>query len=831
MKLFIPLLNLQAIALLSWFSSLCTYVDAKTLDGGVQVQVLVGLQTRLDSSEMNRIFSSPNHRLHLRDDKAALAGNAKAHIGACLDLYHSSISDHNKNVSNGKGLELIPIAKDGSRYFLAGSVNDFISYLKNGRIHNGGLFISFEEITNNRNQAKIVAKYEDGESAKKFSQELEECNGFVGSFHRRHSRIDDSVKTSKNDYDVGRMLAPLALNDKFSGTCQLSPTGVKDTKQYYDTNPETVKNYESITGASPEVIRNIYGVPTLDGKCYKPRDSAVFEDGDFIDLNDFACYNEYFGLGRDTVIQPVPISNTSLTDGFDDFLGVTPTGLCELPDCKCLNAVDCVEPNLDTQMLSAMNAGTTIRSVNYDFPINTLIPQYEDLIIQLTALDEQDDLPAVISISYGTCYNTNDPEVARNLVEICNHIGVLTVKKGITFFVSSGDAGATDSGPGRNGVCGVYCQNALAACPYVTAVGGAFGNEPGAQQLSIGQGKNQGFNCVSGGGFSNIFTKENFDLSYQKNAVESWRNQPDASRSRPGYTLPDGSVGAGFPDVSAKSDNVFVFIAGEPTIQAGTSASSPIFAGIVNLCASQLPDDEVGFGWINPMLYQSSSNPEIFFDVIGDNNQYQSFGEECPPPPTVATCPTNNILYAYLTYDGSHGDSVFVTIESNDGDPNPTTFVNRIVTSGESISFGFNLIATFVEFPFSEFVRFKISTLEPVQTIKINESLSTACPGPWSIGNSPVPGFVLDGFIYENDGQLFTEVFVDALEFFFGFQATPGWDPASGIGTIGTTNGQGFSGLCGLLLGKPFDFNELECDKPSKSSKKSKSTKKNSSPT
>ena len=92
-------------------------------------------------------------------------------------------------------------------------------------------------------------------------------------------------------------------------------------------------------------------------------------------------------------------------------------------------------------------------------------------------------------------------------------------------------------------------QNAFAACPYVTAVGGSFGNTPGAEQLSTGQ--DQGKNIVSGGGFSNIFTEANgFKLDFQNSAVNSWRSSAASKKSLPGYTLPDGSVGRGFPDVS-----------------------------------------------------------------------------------------------------------------------------------------------------------------------------------------------------------------------------------------------------------------------------------------
>jgi hypothetical protein len=117
MKLFSSLLT--SIAILSC-STVLDFVGANTLDGDAQLQILVGLETRLDHNEMNRIFSTPNHHRHLKADKVALAAKAKAHIGTCLQLYHSSIDDHNKSNDDGGGLELIPFSKDGSRFYLTG---------------------------------------------------------------------------------------------------------------------------------------------------------------------------------------------------------------------------------------------------------------------------------------------------------------------------------------------------------------------------------------------------------------------------------------------------------------------------------------------------------------------------------------------------------------------------------------------------------------------------------------------------------------------------------------------------------------------------------------
>jgi hypothetical protein len=103
----------------------------------------------------------------------------------------------------------------------------------------------------------------------------------------------------------------------------------------------------------------------------------------------------------------------------------------------------------------------------------------------------------------------------------------------------------------------------------VTAVGGTFGSKAGEEQLSTNL--DQGLNIVSGGGFSTIFTSANgFDLSFQEAAVKSWREQPLASSSLPGYTLPDGTVGRGYPDVSAKSDNIVFLVGGQLFNVAGT---------------------------------------------------------------------------------------------------------------------------------------------------------------------------------------------------------------------------------------------------------------------
>jgi hypothetical protein len=373
----IPSLLASTVVWFIWFySSALDFVGAKTLLEDAQLQLLVGLETRLDHSEMNRIFSTPNHH-HLKADKAALAEKAKAHIGTCLKLYHLSIDDHNKSNNDGGGLELIPLAKDGSRFYLAGSVKDFALYLKKGGggggSDDGGFFISFdEETSNNKKQGTITAKYEDGQSAKKFSQELTECTGFVGTFHRRRSyRNNRNVNTesSRNSFDSNsRMLNPRPSIEECSSTCPYyTPVGAKLNLDYYVENPHLVQSFLDINPATAGDIRAIYGVPFIDNACeraqYKPRDSAVFEFGQVIGTDDLACYNEFFDL-QDTTVTSIDVGAGNFSDRLSHG-DSAPNGICELPDCVCPSFNECGEANLDVQLIAAMSAGTNIKAFNY----------------------------------------------------------------------------------------------------------------------------------------------------------------------------------------------------------------------------------------------------------------------------------------------------------------------------------------------------------------------------------------------------------------------------------------------------------------------------------
>jgi hypothetical protein len=73
-----------------------------------------------------------------------------------------------------------------------------------------------------------------------------------------------------------------------------------------------------------------------------------------------------------------------------------------------------------------------------------------------------------------------------------------------------------------------------------------------------------------------------------------------------------------YPDVAANGDNIVVYINGEFQISGGTSASTPIFASLINrINELRLNAGKSTVGFINPALY---SHPEMLNDITNGTN-------------------------------------------------------------------------------------------------------------------------------------------------------------------------------------------------------------------
>ena len=179
--------------------------------------------------------------------------------------------------------------------------------------------------------------------------------------------------------------------------------------------------------------------------------------------------------------------------------------------------------------------------------------------------------------------------------------------QGVSIVVASGDAGvAGRSSPtclGSNNK--IFSPDFPVTCPYITSAGATF--LPKGADVSI-DAETAVTRFPSGGGFSNIYPIP----SYQASAVNSYlTNHPPPYKSY--STTNNTNIGAGggifnkagraYPDVSAVGDNIVIFNQGSSILEGGTSASTPVFASILNrINEERLAAGKTVIGFVNPVL-------------------------------------------------------------------------------------------------------------------------------------------------------------------------------------------------------------------------------------
>lgn len=224
-------------------------------------------------------------------------------------------------------------------------------------------------------------------------------------------------------------------------------------------------------------------------------------------------------------------------------------------------------------------------------------------------------LAPVISYSYSACEPFQSQSAASELQSLAQQANA----EGITWVVAAGDSGAAmcdATQPAQNGLA----VSIEAAAPEITAVGGSEfainnGNywsnsnsstnvsaqsyipetvwnedmEPGNTNLSSG-----------GGGFSIFFPRP------------SWQAGPGTSGQMRG--VPDISL-----DAAVYDDAYTVIETGQVHHVGGTSASAPVFAGILTLLNDFIGGN--GLGNVNPNLYYlAQAKPSVFHDITTGNN-------------------------------------------------------------------------------------------------------------------------------------------------------------------------------------------------------------------
>jgi uncharacterized protein (TIGR03437 family) len=269
-------------------------------------------------------------------------------------------------------------------------------------------------------------------------------------------------------------------------------------------------------------------------------------------------------------------------------------------------AGDVVEAALDLEWTGAVARNATIIYVN-STSVNTSA-QY--------AIDQ--NLAPVMTLSYGGC-ETLGFDTLRSVAQQAN-------AQGITWMISSGDSGAATcdrSSPTPQATKGATVAYP-ASIPEVTAVGGSqFDDTSGVYWSPT--------NSATRASALSYIPEKVWNQSVANNAIEGGGGGASALFSKPAWQFGPGVPNDGkrdLPDISFTAATYVgyqIVSGGSVYVVGGTSASSPVFAGVVGLLNHSLakadPQAPVGVGNINPALYRlAQSTKDVFHDItVGDN--------------------------------------------------------------------------------------------------------------------------------------------------------------------------------------------------------------------
>ena len=232
------------------------------------------------------------------------------------------------------------------------------------------------------------------------------------------------------------------------------------------------------------------------------------------------------------------------------------------------------------------------------------------------------NLAPIISESFGECEAFTPAAEALQI----QAAAVKANAMGITWIAASGDSGAAGCDPSGSPFASYgLAVNVPASVPEITAVGGTQFNE-GTQNYT------GSVNGASGGSAVSYIP----EIAWNDTILPDYAEVGAALAATGGgvstiYTKPSWQVGPGVPadgqrdvpDVAlagANDHDPYNIIAAGAVVQVGgTSAATPVFAGMLALLNQDLKSS--GVGNINATLYQLAvSSPAMFHDIVNNNN-------------------------------------------------------------------------------------------------------------------------------------------------------------------------------------------------------------------
>jgi len=221
----------------------------------------------------------------------------------------------------------------------------------------------------------------------------------------------------------------------------------------------------------------------------------------------------------------------------------------------------------------------------------------------LAAVHDDVRKPSVISISWGA----PESEWSDQGLAAMDQAFEAAAALGVTVCCAAGDAGAHDQNPQNGTPDGLAHADFPASSPYVLGCGGTRITVSGSTIASEIVWNDDPTSSATGGGVSDVF------------ALPSWQ----ADAGVPPSINPGGHVGRGVPDVAGNaspSAGYRVRVDYMTYTIGGTSAVSPLYAGLIALLNQKLPQH---VGWLNPLLYGPLAGTGAMRDITsGDNGGY-----------------------------------------------------------------------------------------------------------------------------------------------------------------------------------------------------------------
>ena len=424
---------------------------------------------------------------------------------------------------------------------------------------------------------------------------------------------------------------------------------------------------------APDDIATIYNLtplltsnPKIDGTGI----SMVIVGQSDITLSDIRQFRSGFGLAaKDPQVVLVPGS----------------------PDPK--HTGDEIEADLDLEWAGAVARNSNIIYVNAATSIGGVLASTQYAVDQ--------NLAPIINFSFGLCEADLQPGGVAQVEPILQQAQSL----GISFFASSGDSGAADcDNPGQTSATQGLAVNYPASSPEATGVGGTEFNE--------GSNSSTYWNSSNGtnGGSAKSYIPEvgwndtplGFGIAGTGGGVSDCAFSNSGGVCTSGFLKPSWQTGAGVPNdgvrdepdvsltASADHDGYILCTLGtcangingaiqQNSIVGGTSASSPVFAGIVALLnqymLSQGAINTPGLGLINPTLYELAASPGVYHDVTTGNNIVPCLQgtPDCPTSAPFQYGYNAGANYDLVTGLGSVDGNVFVTTFACPGGPFDTS--------------------------------------------------------------------------------------------------------------------------------------------------------------